>query len=795
MNDEPFNKYHLCNFNEPTLAEDLLTEALRHLWSCKWTTTRLQNILDNWQSIKNTEPCLETADALFCQAVELTLVFVQNNFTGPFKQLEEFSDFLQAKQLKDYDPFIRLMENGEEINPNVKLGELLVLAKEMFHLLRQSWPDSLYLQWWCMRVISIQQQVIEELTSNLYEQLKVTAESLLKNVDSVQEKELQALLYLEVANAYLLFHRTQKSDGVLAELCQRFNIALNVEGLLGVRTKFQQKPVPQLCLKVAHSNTEFPVAQLTNGHTNLPKLLLLDDDTRLERIRFIEPKDNEVMTLPSVLQALVLAKVKQLKRSQPKDRLADEELEPYTKTLLYQEHGPLQVRQSALLLNCVQESNQRRTVERSWKQCEGAVKLLDAPIYSLPERLSYAFAGFLQPKWQIQAQLCELLLSLGMTKTALDIYLQIQAWSEVIQCYTRLELRHKAAEIIKQELTKKPTVLLHCLLGDATDDPNCYATAWEFSKHTSGRAQAHWGTYYFRKAEYAEAIPHLEKSVDINSLQEKIWLRLGFAAIQLERWELAVHAYITYTHIEPLGFESWNNLAKALVKLGDKKRAHKVLSESLKCNYNNWKVWENFMIVSVDTSNIEDAMNAYNRLSELKDRYLDLEVLSITVGAIVEGKADAKGQTQERLRKKAITLMAQQCIKHGNEPKVWELAALLATTPLKRAQKLVKAVNAYTAKELEWTTKQAYALKVIRVCQQACELSLEATNDHAPDETEVMITSQLNSARLGAQAVLRSTAKVNEKWAENEENLAVLREQLEALTTKVKERMNAASSS
>lgn len=791
MSSEPFNEYHLCNFNEITKLEDLPTEALCQLWSCKWTTTRLQDILDNWRVNKTKQPTLEAADTLLCHAVELTLVFVQNNFTGPFKQLEEFSNFLQSKTLQEYDPFVRLMENGEEINPNVKLGELLVLAKEILDLLRQYWSDSLYLQWWHMRLIYIQQNVIDELTGNLYEQHKLVAESLLKNVDEVQNKELQALLYLEVANSYLLFHRSQKADDTLERLCQCFGIALNVEGLLGVRTKFQQKPLPQLCLKVRHVNSDLPLAQATNGKTNIPQLLLLDDDTRLERIRFVEPKDNEVMTLPSVLQALVLSKVKQLKRSQPKDRLADEELEPYIKTLLYQEHGPLQVRQCALLLNCVQESNQRRTVERSWKQCECAVKLLDGFIYTLPERLSYAFAGFLQPKWQVQMQLCQLLLSLGMTKTALDIYLQIQAWTEVIQCYTKLELRHKAAEIIRQELEKKPTVLLHCLLGDAIDDPNCYATAWEFSKHTSGRAQAHWGTYYFRKAEYAEAIPHLEKSVEINSLQEKIWLRLGYAGIQLERWELAVHAYITYTHIEPLGFESWNNLAKALVKLGDKIRAHKVLSESLKCNYNNWKVWENFMIVSVDTCNLEDALNAYNRLSELKERYLDLEVLCVAIGAIVEGKPDAKGQTQERLRKKAITLIAQQCIKHGNEPKVWELAALLAATPLNRAQKLVKAVNAYTTKELEWATKQPYALKVIQVCQQVCELSLAATMDHASEETNVMITSQLNSARLATQAVLRATAKVNEKWPENEEALTVLKAQLESLTATVKVRMNA----
>lgn len=173
-----------------------------------------------------------------------------------------------------------------------------------------------------------------------------------------------------------------------------------------------------------------------------------------------------------------------MKRSTPKDRLADEQLEPYTQTLLYQEHGPFQVRQSALLLNCLQESNQRRTVERSWKQCEECVKLLDTSEeeLSLRSRLSYGFAAHLSPKWQVQLQLVDLLRSLGMTKTALDICLRIHAWQQVIECYTSLELRHKAAEIIRQELEKKPTALLYCLLGDAIDDPSFYEQAWLYSK-------------------------------------------------------------------------------------------------------------------------------------------------------------------------------------------------------------------------------------------------------------------------------------------------------------------------
>lgn len=154
------------------------------------------------------------------------------------------------------------------------------------------------------------QHCLDDLTSNLWHLVKNEADWLLKHVADLENKEYEALLYLEVANAYLQYHRGEKSNEILSALCDHLKVQLNVEGLLGVRTKFQQKPLPQLCLKVEQlEDNLLPAAKYTNGCIEIPKLLLLEDDTRLERIRFIELKDNEVMTLPSVLQALVLAKV------------------------------------------------------------------------------------------------------------------------------------------------------------------------------------------------------------------------------------------------------------------------------------------------------------------------------------------------------------------------------------------------------------------------------------------------------------------------------------------------------
>lgn len=59
------------------------------------------------------------------------------------------------------------------------------------------------------------------------------------------------------------------------------------------------------------------------------------------------------------------------------------------------------------------------------------------------------------------------------------------------------------------------------------DDVKLYEKAWDFSQNKSSKAQRHWGNYLFAHKQYQECIPHFQKSCEINSLQESVWLRLG----------------------------------------------------------------------------------------------------------------------------------------------------------------------------------------------------------------------------------------------------------------------------
>lgn len=297
-------------------------EELKDLWKCKWSQFLDHSIVHTVLRSNFDEISLASFDNVILLSLGIASLqaFVQDNFLGPplltdtnFQLLayHKLVNETSTRYIKDY-----LLSGGEEININVTHPELLALAKFIFINLNDRTENSDFhfemfiCRSWYLRYCYIHQLVIDENTDELFEKgLKVSNE--ISNIFNVLDADVETKgnAFLEITQYLLHYKRIQLADDKLRSTNETINVSLTVQGKLGVRTKYQQKALPQLILKAECNETTLTPSSVTHQcdiAEKLPKLLQLDDDVRLEKIRFVNEDDNEVLRLPSVIQALAL---------------------------------------------------------------------------------------------------------------------------------------------------------------------------------------------------------------------------------------------------------------------------------------------------------------------------------------------------------------------------------------------------------------------------------------------------------------------------------------------------------
>ncbi|XP_077279710.1 tetratricopeptide repeat protein 27-like [Temnothorax americanus] len=740
VSDLPHNVRSILNGQyEDTINNELSTfiEAVRNGDS-------LEEIIHN--GLSSTHAHLP----LLCTGIASLLYFVQCNWTGP--PIDNDIDWLKTRR----DEALKHLSLHDGCNINVRKPELLYLANKIF--------SNVDLQlrcrscvWWLLRATLLHQHALDENSGVLFEETENLITKI-NNLNILEDSLCELLFDLEAARFYLHYRRTQNSEKYLERAQRIAGLRLNLEGAMGKRTKYQREEKAQLYLKTEMDRDTFPSIDCEN----IPKSLNLNDELRLERIEFSERK--EEIKLGMMEEAIILAKYVQLQLCQPKHKLTDEEIRPYlTKVVDSTKNWSLKM--TSLCYRCSLESDDKRTVERSMMQAESLLNDYNDAKAPVARRMDIFFASGMRPVWTLEEKWANVMFSLGLVKGALEVFTKLGLWEEVIACYNMLTLKHKAAEIIEQEISKKPTAKLWCLLGDATGDVSHYETAWRLSEEKSSRVQKHWGFYYFAKKDYVEAVPHLKLSVELNNIQERVWFRLGYAALQIEDWKLAAMAYRRYCALEQSTFEAWNNLAKAYIKLGDKPRAWKSLQDAIKCNYDCWEVWDNLMVVSIDLGHFSEVIRSYHRILDLKNNHSDIQVLQILTNAIINNVNDADGNPAARLLQNTLELFGRITSNAVNNPDIWrmyaELVALRKTdVDDERAAQYLQQAYRFITSNPKWCRNEDTTLNVLELCCNLAQAYLRCATDIAIVKKRKM----LGSAKLSLQGVVK---KIKEQAWDN----------------------------
>lgn len=205
---------------------------------------------------------------------------------------------------------IDLSSDGEPINVNVKHVELLALAEFLFRELSNRNSYNLILQCWQIRCLYIHQKILEAPANSIYERFLNQTENILKNLENSKNISIvsKAAVLLEICQGFLVYKRIGHARKYLDRVRELLQTNIQIEGVLGKRTKYQQKALPQMLVRIK-TELELKAASETHKNSILPQLLQLNDDVRLERIQFETEEDNQIFALPSIIQLLVLAEM------------------------------------------------------------------------------------------------------------------------------------------------------------------------------------------------------------------------------------------------------------------------------------------------------------------------------------------------------------------------------------------------------------------------------------------------------------------------------------------------------
>lgn len=424
----------------------------------------------------------------------------------------------------------------------------------------------------------------------------------------------------------------KEASNLAREAAKEEGLEWELTGRMGKRTKWQIDEKTQLVVLARDRTVQKPKAvegaaeeAATEEAARVPQVLDLNDDTLLERTAFtatddvptpalssLDPADQPHISpfSQSVLLALALSTLPQpttlLHLSA--DVLSTSQVSSFVSRVLIDPQN-WSVHSMALLLRCRAEAGRSRTVERGVLQMQALVDQLKdgsptevSAISSAVKkedmaearvRLAQFHALALPPAWEFERELATRYLSLGISKSALEIFTRLEMWEEVARCWISLERPEKGIEVIRDLLGggraeselvmegrkgeggsifrggEKREAKLWCILGELEVEPKHYEKAWIVSNKTSSRAQRSLGATYWAGGDWEAARKALRLALAINPLFPRTWFVLGCCEMRLEDWKGAQEAFGRCVALEDDDAESWSNLASCHLRRGE----------------------------------------------------------------------------------------------------------------------------------------------------------------------------------------------------------------------------------
>ncbi|KOM40685.1 hypothetical protein LR48_Vigan04g088300 [Vigna angularis] len=222
-----------------------------------------------------------------------------------------------------------------------------------------------------------------------------------------------------------------------------------------------------------------------------------------------------------------------------------------------------------------------------------------------------------------------LLVGCGLIGEAMKEFEDLELWDNLIYCYSLLEKKASAVELIRKCLSERPNdPRLWCSLGDTTANDAYYEKALEVSNNRSARAKCSLARNAYCRGEYVRSKILWESAMSMNSMYPNGWFSFGAAALKAQDKEKALDAFTRAVQLDPENGEAWNNIACLHMIKKKSREAFIAFKEALKFKRNSWQMWETYGYVAVDIGNISQALEAVQMILEMtNNKVVDSELL------------------------------------------------------------------------------------------------------------------------------------------------------------------------
>ena len=570
-------------------------------------------------------------------AVASLNAFVQSNITGPPLAYKS-SGILFTKDVSGDAASVRKIQQdliaslsldgiaAYKLTPNI---ELLCLADTI--LINPIFQKFIPLSTWArLRTSFTYQRLLSEpapsLQTTIYDDLKDVEKLVMDSGKETAIPDLRSTFLLERAAVHTHhgLDKQARADLDQATAERKFEFALT--GLMGKRTKFQEKDTSQLLVLAKSAGTDL---KATSTEAAGPKALDLNDDTLHETIQFTEKVASmdiqDESKLPASLASLepanqpllepldsviLLSLAESIKNTNPADGITREQTIPYAERVIKGGSSNWQVYTHALLVRSRMEGYKTRTMERGLLQLQALVDQVIAETSGqattdaetgekitafLPgakegesapveDRLRYVFALSSPSRWELEAELASRWVHIGGLRSALDIYERLEMWAEAALCYASTDKEDKARRMISRQL-------FHATNGDdATADLD--SESWEGAPRDPPPAEA--PRFYCILGDLDNDLAMYEKAWEVSGKRyARAQRTLGQRYISQRNYEKAVEAYELAIKCNALNHPAWFALGCAYLELLQFKNAVEAFSRCVQLDESDAEAWSN----------------------------------------------------------------------------------------------------------------------------------------------------------------------------------------------------------